>query len=190
MDLLSLLSEIPDPRRRQGQMYSHVAVVLFSILAMLAGATSYRRIYGFIAIHLAELNAAFPTVALRRAPSYCSIRYILQKLDPEAVERAVRRHAASLCGEPDEAGPAVVAIDGKTLRGSFDAFADRKAAHLLSAFAIDNQIILGHLPVPDKSNEIPAAQALIVALGLTGRLFTLDAMHCQKNVRGSVEHRQ
>ena len=189
MDLLSLLSEIPDPRRRQGQMYSHVAVVLFSILAMLAGATSYRRIYGFIAIHLAELNAAFPTVALRRAPSYCSIRYILQKLDPEAVERAVRRHAASLCTEL-EAGPAVVAIDGKTLRGSFDAFADRKAVHLLSAFAIDDQIILGHLPVPDKSNEIPAAQALIVELGLTGRLFTLDAMHCQKNIRGSVERRQ
>jgi hypothetical protein len=179
MDLLSLLSEIPDPRRRQGQMYSHVAVVLFSILAMLAGATSYRRVYGFIAIHLAELNAAFPAVALRRAPSYCSIRYILQKLDPEAVERAVRRHAASLCAEP-EAGLAIVAIDGKTLRGSFDAFADRKAAHLLSAFAIDDQIILGHLTVPDKSNEIPAAQALIVKLGLTGRLFTLDAMHCQK----------
>ncbi|OYX90559.1 MAG: hypothetical protein B7Y84_00405 [Azorhizobium sp. 32-67-21] len=76
-----------------------------------------------------------------------------------------------------------MAIDGKTLRGSFDAFNDRKAAHVLSAFASDDQIILGHLAIDDKSNEIPAAQDLIATLGLTGRLFTLDAMHAQKNLR-------
>lgn len=79
--------------------------------------------------------------------------------------------------------PAVVAIDGKTLRGSFDAFHDRKAAHLLSAFAADGQIILGHLAVSQKSNEIPAAQDMIATIGLTGRPFTLDAMHCQKNIQ-------
>ncbi len=74
-------------------------------------------------------------------------------------------------------------MDGKTLRQSFDAFADRKAAHVLSAFAVDHQIILGHEVVDEKSNEIPAAQALIAALGVSGRVFTLDAMHCQKNLR-------
>ncbi|MFD2234510.1 ISAs1 family transposase [Phaeospirillum tilakii] len=74
-------------------------------------------------------------------------------------------------------------IDGKTPRGSFDAFNDRKATHVLSAFAADQWIILGHLTVAEKSNEIPAAQEMISALGLTGRLFTLDAMHCQKNLR-------
>lgn len=82
--------------------------------------------------------------------------------------------------------PPAVAIDGKTLRGSFDAFHDRKAAHVLSAFAADGQIILGHLAIAEKSNEIPAAQAMIAALGLTGRLFTLDAMHCQKNIRAGL----
>ena len=76
---------------------------------------------------------------------------------------------------------AVVAIDGKTLRHSFDAFNDRKAAHLLSAFAADDALILGHLEVAEKSNEIAAARAMIEALALQGRLFTLDAMHCQKN---------
>jgi len=189
MDLLSLLSEIPDPRRRQGQRYSHVSVLLFSILSMVAGARSYRQIHGFIAVHLARLNVAFPMAALRGAPAYTSIRAILQGLDPDAVEGVLRQHAATLSPEP-EGEPAVVAIDGKTLRGSFDAFADRKAAHLLSAFAIDGKIILGHVAVPDKSNEIPAAQDLIAELGLAGRLFTLDAMHCQKNIRGSVEQRQ
>ena len=81
----------------------------------------------------------------------------------------------------DVTTPMAVAIDGKTLRGSFDAFNDRKAAHVLSAFATDDQIILGHLAIDEKSNEIPAVQAMIETLGLTGRLFTLDAMHCQKN---------
>ncbi|GAB3447114.1 hypothetical protein [Insolitispirillum peregrinum] len=71
-------------------------------------------------------------------------------------------------------------IDGKTLRGSFDAFHDRKAAHVLSAFAADSQIILGHLPITGKSNESPAAQAMIAELGLSGHLFTLDALHGQK----------
>ncbi len=57
-----------------------------------------------------------------------------------------------------------------------------KAAHVLSAFAIDDALILGHLEVDAKGNEIPAARAMIEALALEGRLFTLDAMHCQKNI--------
>ena len=83
-----------------------------------------------------------------------------------------------------------MAIDGKTLCGSFDAFHDRKAAHVLSAFATDGQIILGHLAISQKSNEIPAAQDMIATLGLSGRLFTLDAMHCQKNIRNCPRHGQ
>jgi len=52
---------------------------------------------------------------------------------------------------------------------------------VLSAFAVDHNIILAHEVVDDKSNGIPAAQTLIAAMGLSGRVFTLDAMHCQKN---------
>lgn len=92
-----------------------------------------------------------------------------------------RAHAARLSAtEPGEDvdAIAVVAIDGKTLRGSFDAFNDRMAAHVLNAFAVDDALILGHLQVDDKENEIPAAQAMIETLALEG---PLDAMHCQKN---------
>ncbi len=63
----------------------------------------------------------------------------------------------------------------------------RKAAHVLSAFAVDEALILGHLQVKEKSNEIPAAQALIEALNLEGRLYTLDAMHCKKNFQRSPQ---
>lgn len=186
--LLRIFADLPDPRRRQGQMYPLPAILLFTVLAMLAGARSYRQVHGFIEAHLDRLNQAFG-LSLKRAPAYSSVRFILRGLDGAAVEQVFRRHAAGLaCARrPDDASDALpaVAIDGKTLRGSFDAFHDRRAAHMLSAFASDGQIILGHLVVAEKSNEIPAAQTMIAGLGLAGHLFTLDAMHCQKNIRSS-----
>ncbi len=60
----------------------------------------------------------------------------------------------------------------------------------MSAFAVDEALILGHLQVDEKSNEIPAAQAMIAELELEGRLFTMDAMHCQKNVPGGPQGEQ
>jgi len=182
--LLSLFSQIPDPRRDQGKIYPLAPILLFTVLAMLAGARSYRQVHTFIQTHLDRLNQGFG-LSLRRAPAYSSVRFILHGLDGEEMERAFRDHAASL-GQASVEGagiPSAIAIDGKTLRGSFDAFHDRKAAHVLSAFATDGQIILGHLSIAEKSNEIPAAQEMIATLGLSGRLFTLDAMHCQKNFR-------
>jgi hypothetical protein len=181
--LLSLFSEVSDPRRGQGKMYPLAPILLFTVLAMLAGAVSYRQVHAFIHVHLDRLHAAFG-VSLRKAPAYTTLRFILRGLDAAQLERVFRQHAAGLPTPAADAGTAAcVAIDGKTLRGSFDAFNDRKAAHLLSAFARDGQIILGHLAIAEKSNEIPAAQEMIATLGLSGRLFTLDAMHAQKNLR-------
>ena len=74
---------------------------------------------------------------------------------------------------------------GKSLRGSFDHFEDRKAAQVLSALAVDSTLVLGHIWIcdedGDKNHEIQAAQQLVEALGLSGRLFTMDALHTQKN---------
>ena len=77
---------------------------------------------------------------------------------------------------------AVIALDGKTLKGSFDHLNDRKAAQALSAFASEAAILLAHSEIDVKSNEIPAAQRMIAELGLTGVLFTADALHCSENV--------
>ena len=166
IDLTSCLAAIPDRRRAEGKIYSQVGVILFSIIAMLSGARSYRQIHALIRTRLSVLNAAFPDAALRRAPAYTSVRGILQQLDPDALEQAFRRHAESLDSSCAAAPSRFIAIDGKTLRQSFDAFADRKAAHVLSAFAVDHRIILAHEVIDEKSNEIPAAQALIAAMGL------------------------
>lgn len=182
LEFLDLLSTIPDPRRAQGRKWLLGPTLLATILAVLSGANSYRKVHGFIEARLDVLNTAFG-FGWRAAPAYSSLRTILHGLDAADVEQAFRVHAASLnMPDSDDEGDVELAIDGKTLRGSFDAFSDRKAAHVLSAFAAEDTLILGHLEMDEKSNEIPAAQALIEALELKGKLLTLDAMHCQKNI--------
>jgi hypothetical protein len=181
--LLEILRSMPDRRRAEGKRFDLATVLLFTILGMVAGANSYRQVHEFIRIHRQRLNEAFG-LTLRGAPSYTGLRGILQGVDANALETAFRAHASSLAPAPE--GPATqewvaIAVDGKTLRGSFDAFADKKAAHMLSALRHADQIVLGHIMVEEKSNEIPAAPELIEALGLKGCLFTLDAAHCQKN---------
>ncbi len=179
--LLDLLAEVPDPRRGQGQKYKLAHVLLFAILAIVTGSNSYRGIVTFIDVHRRKLNAAFG-LTWRRAPAHTAIRYILKGLDPAEVEVIFRKHAALLQAARAAPGQGSIALDGKTLRGSLDNFNDRAAAQILSAFATDTSLVLAHVDIAEKSNEIPAAQALLAELGVQGgTIVTLDAIHCQKN---------
>jgi hypothetical protein len=176
-DFLSLLATIPDPRRAEGKMYKLPYVLLFSILAVVSGANSYRGICTFIKVHRGKLNKAFG-LAWRRPPAHTAIRFILQGLDTEEMEKVFRQHAAHLNG--DERGTHALALDGKTLRGSFDAFNDVRARQVFSVFAADTALVLAHVEIDEKTNEIPAAQKLLKELDVADKIITLDAMHCQK----------
>ncbi len=177
--LYEVLRSVSDRRRKEGQRFELATVLLYAILGMVAGANSYRQLHEFIRIHRLRLNEAFG-LALRYAPSYTGLRRIIQGGDAEALEAAFREHASTLASLCSQESLLAVAVDGKTLRGSFDAFADKKAAHMLSALRQVDQLVLGHLMVEEKSNEIPAVPQLIEELGLKACLFTLDAEHCQK----------
>jgi hypothetical protein len=183
--LLGLLTEVPDPRRGQGQIYKLPHVLLFAILAIVTGCNSYRGIVTFIDVHRHRLNAMFG-LKWRRAPAHTAVRYILKGLDPVELEAVFRRHAALLQAACATPGRGSIALDGKTLRGSFDNFRDRAAAQVLSAFATDTALLLAHVDIAEKSNEIPAAQTLLAELGVAaGAIVTLDALHCQKNTSRS-----
>ena len=177
--LIGLLSQIPDPRRREGRLYRLPYILLFSILAVVTGGNSYRSIETFITVHRRRLNAAFG-LRWKRAPTHTSIRYILQGLDPNDVEQVFRRHAAGLLDGATGSSPRTIALDGKVLRGSFDNFTDRKAAQLLHAFDTKAGLVLAHIDIDEKSNEIPAAQQLLGELDVARTTITLDALHCQK----------
>jgi predicted transposase YbfD/YdcC len=177
--LLAALDEIRDPRRPQGRRYALAPLLLFSVLAVLAGATSYQGIITVIDVHRERLNTVFG-VRFRRAPALNTLRNLFLALDPADLEAAFRRHAHHLDERIGGKGWRTVALDGKTLRGSFDHLNDQPAAHVLSAFASDAALILAHQEVAAAPAEAPAVPGLIAELGLTGVLFTADALHCQK----------
>ena len=176
---LALLATIPDPRRAEGKLYRLQHVLLFSIFAIVSGANSYRGVQTYFKVHLRALNKAFK-IKWKRAPAHTAIRYILQGLDATDVEKAFREHAAFLNRAPHGAEACVIAFDGKTLKGSFDNFNDAKAKQVLSAFAVDAALVLAHIEIDEKSNEIPAVQKLLAELDVAGHIVTCDAMHCQK----------
>lgn len=170
-------------------MYDLPHVLLCCILAVAAGADSYRAIARFIEARFAWLQV-HTGLAWRQAPGHTGLRAILLGLDQQAIEQALRRHARAVLRNTEAA--TTIAIDGKTLRGSLDRFADTAALQWLSAFATAERLVIGQVALADgdKGGEIAAAQRLIQDLGLQGRLFTLDALHCQKNAASRRRQRQ
>lgn len=177
--LESFLFKVKDHRRKQGRRYELGHILLFTILAILSGADSYRKVQKFIVAHYDSLNDTFD-LNWKRMPAHTSIRDIIQGTSGAELEHSFRQYSAVLTekDEPEQ----VIGCDGKVLRGSFDRFQDQKAVQILSAFASDSQIILAHEEIAIKTNEIPTAQTLLEELGLSGYIFTFDALHCQKNV--------
>jgi hypothetical protein len=180
--IMQRLELIADPRRAEGKRYSQSHVLLFAILAIVSGADSYRGIHTWIETHLKTLKRSFG-LRWKQAPAHTSIRSIIIGLSPVSIEAAFRSHATRL----DSKGASskncrVLALDGKVLRGSFDAFHDSAAKQVLSAFAADTKLILAHIEIDVKSNEIPAVQQLLSELDVGDRIVTLDALHAQKNI--------
>jgi len=175
--LQSFLSRIVDHRRPQGQRYQLDHILLLSIFAILSGATSYRKIHAFIKAQYEPLNALF-ALNWKRRPAHTTIRALIQATSSAEIEECFRTYSAYLAGS--DTPLRFVSCDGKTLRGSFDHFTDQKAIQVLSTFLTDNRLILAHAEIAEKTNEIPTAQELIAQLGLTGCIFTFDAMNCQE----------
>ncbi len=173
------LSTISDPRRAEGKLYQLPHVLLFSIFAVVSGANSYRGICTFITVHRRNLNQAFG-IGWKRSPAHTAIRYILQGLKAADIETALSEHAANLNLDATASGARIVAFDGKSLKGSFDGFNDVKVRQVLSAFATDTALVLAHIEINEKSNEIPALQKLLEEINLADHIVTCDAMHGQK----------
>ena len=176
--LKSFLFKIPDHRRKQGRRYELGHILLFTILAILSGANSYRKVQKFIVAHYETLDEIFD-LDWKRMPAHTTIRDIIQGTSGTELEQSFRQYSQVLAESDEE--KQFIGCDGKVLRGSFNHFQDQKAVQILSAFASNSRIILAHEEIATKTNEIPTAQRLMAELGLSGYIFTFDALHCQKN---------
>ena len=185
--LLSIFSEVPDHRNIHGKQYDLKFILLFSVLAILSGADSYRKIKIFIAENFVFLKENF-NLKWRQPPAYTAIRKIILGVDSKEMEKAFRKYSHSLA-DLDSKKNAFISLDGKAIRGSFDNLNDQKMIQLFSAFLTDKNIILAHEKIDEKTNEIPMAQKLVKELGISKAIFTLDAFHCQKKPLNQSKNR-
>lgn len=119
-------------------------------------------------------------------PSHDTFRRVLSILDPEEFGKCLNRWSVAL-HEATDGG--VIALDGKTIRHSFDSFSGQRAVHLVSAWASESGLALGQVRVDDKSNEITAFPALLEMIDVKGRVVTMDAMGCQKELAKVITDR-
>jgi predicted transposase YbfD/YdcC len=188
--LLAALAEVPDPRRRRGVRYSCVSLLAVAVCAVLAGATSFAAISDWLE-DLPEID--LPLLGLDRRPTPTTLWRLLVRIDSAVLSTVLARWLLARAGnEPAAAsGPRVVAIDGKTLRGSRTA--TEAAVHVLAAYDTATGITLAQIRVDDKGGEIAQVNPLIErarqVLGpLTGVVFTADALHAQTAHAQLVTH--
>jgi predicted transposase YbfD/YdcC len=168
-----------DPRASHApnQRHEFLAILVIAVCAVICGADGWEDIeeYG-------KAQAAWFAEVLdlpHGIPGHETFRRVLARLDPDELTQCFMSWTAALSAL---SGGDIVAIDGKTLRHSFDRAAAQAAIHMVSAWANRNRLVLGQVKVDDKSNEITAIPQLLKMLDLTGATVTIDAMGCQKEI--------
>ena len=181
--LLQAFAKLPDPRKSRNQIYPLIDIVAVAIIGILCSANDWVNVVRWANAY----ENWFQSVGLcfNGVPSHDTIGRFFRLVDPKAFEGCfvawIQMIADKIQG--------VIAIDGKTICNSGNAFNEQKAAHIVTAFAAENDIILGQLKTAEKSNEITAIPELLDTLVLKDCTVTIDAMGCQtaivKKIRDS-----
>jgi predicted transposase YbfD/YdcC len=177
---LDYFKEMTDPRQRGKVIYPLAEVLLLCLLAVLGGADSFVDIARFGEKKLDLLRRFLPF--LDGTPSHDHLGDIFATLDAEKFQHCFVAWVVALTGVPE----GVIAIDGKTLRRSYQKKGAKAPIHMVSAFAARQRLVLGQVKVADKSNEIVAIPALLDMMAIEGAIVTLDAMGCQRHIAKKI----
>jgi predicted transposase YbfD/YdcC len=172
--------DLTDPRHRE-VVYPLINIVVIAVCAVICGADDFVAIAEFGRMKRDWL-ARFLDLH-RGIPSHDRFNAILAAIKPAEFEKCLLSWITALHEITDGQ---VVAIDGKTLRRSFDAASGKSAIHMVSAWATANHISLGQVIVDAKSNEITAIPKLLQILEISGCLVTIDAMGCQTEIAQEI----
>jgi len=172
--------QLSDPRRREGT-YPLVNIVVMALCAVVSGADDFVAIARWASTKRDWL-AKFLDMS-EGIPSHDRFNAIIGSLRPAEFEKCLLSWITALHEITDGQ---VVAIDGKTLRRSFDAASSKAPIHMVSAWATANHISLGQVVTDAKSNEITAIPKLLEMLEIKGCLVTIDAMGCQREIAQKI----
>lgn len=181
LSLLEHFADLPDPRIDRTKRHLLLDIVVLSICAVIAGAEGWEDIEEF-GKQKHEWLKRFLRLP-NGIPSHDTINRVFRMLKPEQFQECFLRWIDTL---HQELGFKRIAIDGKTLRRSYDRASAKNALHLVSAWSVENHLTLGQVAVDAKSNEITAIPKLLEILELKGAIVTIDAMGCQKEIAQKI----
>jgi predicted transposase YbfD/YdcC len=167
--------------RRRKVTYPLINVVTIALCAVLCGADDFVSIAAWGRQKKRWLGKFLDLSA--GIPSHDRFNAIFAALKPAEFERCLLSWITAL---HEISGGQIVAIDGKTLRRSFDAASSKAAIHMVSTWAAANHISLGQVVTDEKSNEITAIPKLLQILEISGALVTIDAMGCQTEIAAQI----
>lgn len=180
---LEFFEEMPEPRQKAKVLYPLPELLLCCLVGVLCGAEGWVEVEEYGEAKLAFLRRFLPFA--HGIPSHDTFSDVFNALDPEGFKAAFIAWTAGLQHNIRE----IVAVDGKTLRRSFDRGAGQGAIHMISAWAAGQRLVLGQLAVGAKENEITAIPELLALLSLKGAIVTIDAIGCQKKIAAAIRER-
>jgi len=176
----AIFSRLEDPRTGNARRHDLCELLVIALCSCLCGGTTCTDMAEF-----AEDKEPFlrDFLTLKNGlPSHDTFSRLFRLLDPgafgECFSQFMREFSQQTAG--------VVAIDGKTLRRSFDAANAKSALHMVSAWSCDERVVLAQIATDEKSNEITAVPRLLRLLNLEGRTVTADAMSCQREIAQQI----
>lgn len=178
---LDYFADIEDPRKPGGNTkYKACEILLVTLCAIVCGADSWRDLVEYGEFKLEFLKTFFPYEY--GVPSKNTLYRFFAALKPGVFKECFLSWVKSFELLDEE----VIAIDGKTLRRSFDKANEKNPVHIVSAFASKTGLVLGQEKVADKSNEITAIPQLLDLLDIRGCVITIDAMGAQKKIAKKI----
>ena len=170
-------AQMTDPRVERSRQHQLIDIITIAICAVICGADTWVDIesYGRAKQEWLKQFLELPN----GIPSHDTFARVFARLNPEEFQQSflnwVRSISKSFQGE-------VIAIDGTSLRHSYNSSLDKGAIHMVSAWASAKRLVLGQVKVNEKSNEITVIPELLKVLSLNGCIVTVDAMGCQKEI--------
>jgi predicted transposase YbfD/YdcC len=172
--------ELTDPRVIGRSQYYLSDIVTIVLCAVISGADNFNDIEMF-----ARCKESFFRTFLELPngiPSHDTINRVMSMISPDEFSKCFTEWVKSLAKRIS----GIIAIDGKTLRGSFHGAKSRDCLHMVSAWSVENGLVLGQIRTKEKSNEITAIPALLTLLDIKDCIVTIDAMGCQTEIAQKI----
>ncbi len=174
---IECFSKIEDPRVERTKKQLLIDIVALTLFAIMSGAQTFDEIELFGKLHKDWLKKYLQLP--NGIPSHDTINRLLSTLDSQILQKSFIDWISKVKGYVNEN---VIAIDGKTMKGSHQSSKGLKALHILSTYSCANGLSLGQLKVDGKTNEITVIPQLIEQLAIDGAIITIDAMGCQRDI--------